>query len=179
MGVDAVKVAVVVDQFGRLFLPHPGHTGQVVGRIPAQGGVDHVVRRVHPGALAHSRFVVGLQLGHTPGVGVEHPDVGILHQLVGVAVTGDHPGLLATVTGLGGKRGQHVVSLVAHHFHHPHAERRHQLAHQTHLLHEDVGSFVALGLVGLNLLMAERGFGAVKGHHHPIRAVVTNEIHQH
>ena len=42
---DAVEPAVGGDQLGRRLLPHPGHAGQVVGRVAAQRGVLRVERR--------------------------------------------------------------------------------------------------------------------------------------
>ena len=41
---DAVEAAVGGDQLGRRLLPHPGHAGQVVGRVATQRGVLRVQR---------------------------------------------------------------------------------------------------------------------------------------
>ena len=110
VGEDGVEVAVLVDQFGRRLLPHPGHPGEVVGRVAAEGGQERVLLGPHPGALLDARLVVEGVVAHPPPV-VEHPDVGVLDQLVGVAVAGDDDDRVLAVPGLGGQGGQHVVGL--------------------------------------------------------------------
>ena len=108
MGGQVVEIAVLIDQFGRRLLPHPGNAGQIVRRIAAESGQKGVVDRPHAGPLLDSRFVVEGVVAHTPAV-VEHPDERVLHQLIGVTVAGDHDHRLLAVAGLGGQGGQHVV----------------------------------------------------------------------
>ena len=55
---DAVEAAVGGDQLGGRLLPHPGHAGQVVGRVAAQRGVLRVQRGRDAGALVDARLVV-------------------------------------------------------------------------------------------------------------------------
>ena len=52
---DAVEAAVGGDELGRGLLPHPGHAGQVVGRVAAQRGVLRVQRGRDAGALERCR----------------------------------------------------------------------------------------------------------------------------
>ena len=89
---------------------------------------------------------------------------GILDQLVGVAVAGDDDDVAAGVAALGGEGGDDVVGLEAHLLDRGEPERVDDLADQAHLLAEDVGRLGAVGLVGLDLLVPERGLGPVEGH---------------
>ena len=99
VGEDPVEAAVGVDQLGRRLLPHPGHAGQVVGRVAAERGV---LRRsapgVHAGALEDAGLVVEGVVGHAALV-VEHLDVRVLDQLVAVAVAGDDDDVVAVRRG--------------------------------------------------------------------------------
>ena len=66
VGEDAVEAAVGVDQLGRRLLAHPGHAGQVVGRVAPQRGVLDVVDGAHTGALDDAGLVVEGVVGHAP-----------------------------------------------------------------------------------------------------------------
>ena len=57
-------------------------------------------------------LVVARVVGHA-ALDVEHPDVRVLDELVGVAVAGDDEDVVARVAALGGERGEDVVGLEA------------------------------------------------------------------
>ena len=95
VGEDAVEAAVGVDELGRRLLPHAGHAGQVVGRVAPQRRVLRGTGAgVHAGALLDAGLVVEHVVGHAPAV-VEHLDVRVLDELVGVAVAGDDDDVVA------------------------------------------------------------------------------------
>ena len=108
MGVQGVKVAVLVDQLGRRLLPHPGNAGEVVRRVAPQRGQQRVLGREHASPLFDAGFVVEGVVAHASPV-VEHPDVGVLDQLVRIAVTGDDNDRVAPIAGFGCQGGQHIV----------------------------------------------------------------------
>ncbi len=116
-GHEGLQVAVLVDELGGGLLPHPLHAWQVVRRIAAHGGVEHVVRRLHAGSLENPGLVVERVVADATAV-VEHADVGVLDELVAVTVAGDDDDRVLLVTRAGGERGDHVVGLVALAAHH-------------------------------------------------------------
>ena len=91
----------------------------------------------------------------------------VLDQLVAVAVAGDHDDRPLVVPGPGGERGDHVVGLVAGHLEDGDGQRLDHLADEADLLAQDVGRGGAVGLVGVDLLVAERRLGPVEGHGDP------------
>jgi hypothetical protein len=133
VGEDAVETAVGVDQLGCGLLAHAGHARQVVGRIAAQRGVLDVVAGVDPGALEDAGLVVQGVVGHAALV-VEDLHVGVLDELVAVAVAGDDDDVVAALLGQGGQGGDDVVGLDAGLVDGGDAERVDHLAHQRHLL---------------------------------------------
>ena len=74
--------------------------------------------------------------------------MGVLDELVGVAVAGDDDDVVAPVAALGGEGGDDVVGLVPGRLEHGDAEGVEHLAHEPELLAEDVGRLLPLGLVG-------------------------------
>ena len=172
---DAVEPAVGGDQLGRRLLPHPGHARQVVGRVAAQRGVLRVERGRDAGALLDAGLVVERVVGHAALV-VEHLDVRVLDELVAVAVAGDDDDVVARVAALRGERGDDVVGLDAGHLEDRDAERLDHLADQAHLLAQDVGRGVAVGLVGGDALVAERRLGPVEGHRDAVGLVVAHQV---
>ena len=123
VGEHAVEPAVGRDQLGGGLLPHPGNAGQVVARVAAQRGVLGVLRRRDAGAVEDAGLVVEHVVADTAAV-VEHLDVRVAHELVGVAVAGDDHDVVAALDGLFGGGGDQVVGLVAGQLDHRHAERR-------------------------------------------------------
>ena len=138
MGVDAVEVSVGVDEPGRGLLAHAGNAGEVVRGVASQRRVLRVTGRSHPGARLDPGFVVEDVVRYPPAV-VEHLDVGILDQLVGVSISRDDDDVVAPSGGLGRQGGDHVVRFKAGQVHHRDAQRLDELAHQAHLLAKDVG----------------------------------------
>jgi hypothetical protein len=146
VGEDAVEPSVGGDELGCRLLPHPGHTGQVVAGVASERGVLRVLGRTHPGALADARLVVQRVVADAALV-VHDPYVRVLDQLVRVAVARDDDHVMAPVTGLCGQCGQQVVGLPARRVQGGDTQRVEDLAHQPHLLVQDVGRRLALGLV--------------------------------
>ena len=175
---DAVEPAVGVDQLGGGLLPHPGHAGQVVGRVAAQRGVLPVEPGRDAGALLDPGLVVHHVVGHAPAV-VEHLDVGVLDELVDVPVAGDDDHVEPRVPALGGEGGDDVVGLVAGQLEDADAQRLDHLAHQADLLAQDVGRLGPAGLVGGDPLVAERRLGPVERDRHAPVAVVAHEVDEH
>ena len=178
MGEHPVDVPVGRDEPGRRLLPHPGHPGEVVGGVTAKGRVLRVLLGHHPRPLLYPGLVVEDVVAHAPAV-VEHPDVGVLDELVGVPVAGHDDDVVAPVPGLGGQGGDDVVGLEARHLHHRYAQRLHHLADQAHLLAEDVGGLGPPRLVVGHQLVAEGGLGTVEGYGYAFRAVVLEQVHEH
>ena len=175
---DAVDSAVLVDQLGGRLLAHSRHTRQVVGRITTQGRVLHVQLGAYTGALLDPGFVVQRVVRHAPPV-VEHAHVGILDELVGVAVARDDQHLVAVVAGPRGERGDDVVGFEARCLDDRQPQRLDDLAHQTHLLPKDVGCRLAVGLVGRDPFVPEGRLGPVEGHGDVVGLVIADEVDQH
>ena len=178
VGEQGVEVAVLVDQLGRRLLPHPGDPGKVVGGIAAQRGQQRVLLGPYPGALLDARLVVEGVVAHAPPV-VEHPDVGILDQLVGVAVAGDDDDRMLAVPGLGGQRGQHVVGLEPLGADHRDGQRSEQGPDHVELGREIGGGLGPAALVVLGDLVAEGPPGKIEGDGQPHRPVVPHQVHHH
>ena len=131
-----------------------------------------------PGALLDAGLVVVRVVRHAPPV-VEHLDERVLDELVRVAIAGDDQHLVALIARLGRERGEDVVGLEAGGLDDRDAQRLDHLAHEAHLLAEDVGRGAAAGLVVGDALVAERGLGPVEGHADAVGLVVAHEVQQH
>ncbi len=175
---DPVEAAVGGDELGRRLLPHSRDAGKVVGRVAAERGVLRVQRGRHARALLDAGLVVVGVVGDAAPV-VEDPHERVLYELVRVPVTGDDEHLVAGVAGAGGQRGDDVVGLVAGELDDGDLERLDHLADQPHLLFEDVGGGVAVGLVVGDPLVAERRLGAVEGDRDGVGLVVAHQVQQH
>ena len=177
-GKYAIQTPVSVDQPGRRLFPHPGNTGQVVGLVTSEGGIFHVVGGVDPRSVADSRLVVEHVFGDPPLV-VENADVGILDQLVGIAVTGNDQYVPAAVPGHRGQGSDHVICLEAFGVDRLQAQSHNQFPHQVQLLVEDVGLPLSVRLVAGQLLVAKRRARKVECHRHASRVVVSQKCGQH
>jgi hypothetical protein len=175
---QAVEAAVGVDELRRGLLADTGHAGKVVARVAAQRRVRDVERRRDARLLGDAGFVVERVVADAAPV-VEDLDVRVLDELVAVAVARDHDRLDALVARPGREGGDDVVGLVAGELDHRHRQRGEHLAHQAHLLAEDVGCRRSVGLVGLDRLVAERRLGPVEGHGDVIGLVITQQVDQH
>src|SRR5665213_3125804 len=87
VGVEGVEIAVLVDQLGRRLLSDSRNAWQIVRRVATQCGQQRVLVREDTGPGLDAGLVVERVVAH-PSPVVEDPDVGVLHQLVGVAVAG-------------------------------------------------------------------------------------------
>ncbi len=103
----------------------------------------------------------------------------VLDELVGVPVAGDDDDVLAGIARPSRQGGEHVVRLVADELHDRHSERGEHLAHQSELLDEQLGGRVALGLVGLEALVAKGRLRPVERHGETGRSVVAPEVEHH
>ena len=178
VGEDAVEVAVGVDELGGRLLAHAGDAGQVVGRITAERRVEHVLVGPYAGALEDAGLVVERVVADAALV-VEDLDVRVVDQLVAVAVARDDDGRDVLGLGLGGQRRDDVVGLDAGLVDDRDLQRLDQLAHEPHLLAEDVGARLAVGLVGGHHLVAERRLGAIERDRDQVGLVVALEVDEH
>ena len=105
--------------------------------------------------------------------------MGVLDQLVGVAVARDDDHVVTAVAALGGQRGDDVVGLEADLFEHRDLEALDHPAHQAHLLAQDVGRLGPPRLVGGDHVVSEGGFGPVEGHRDVVGVVVLQQVDQH
>ena len=175
---DAVEVAVGAHELGRGLLPHPGHAGQVVRTVAAQGGEHGVGAGGHPVALDDAGLVVDDGVGDAPA-GVHDLDERVLDQLERVAVPAHHHHVAPGVARPGGQGGEDVVGLVAGLLDHHDTQGPQHVAHHGELGHEEVGGIGAVALVLLHDVVAKRWLGAVEGHRHAAGLVVAQEHHQH
>ena len=77
-----------------VFSPTPGTPGRLSDGSPRSAAYCDVLRRRDAGALLDAGLVVERVVGHAPPV-VEHLDVRVLDELVGVAVAGDDEDVVA------------------------------------------------------------------------------------
>ena len=93
-----------------VFSPTPGTPGRLSDGSPRSAASNgYFVGRTPVRSSMPGLVVEGVVAD--PSAVVEHPDVGVLDQLVRVAVTGHDDHRVPAVAGLGGQRGQHVVGL--------------------------------------------------------------------
>ena len=175
---DAIEAAVLVQQLGRGLLPHPGHAFQVVTGVAAQRRVLGVERRRDTRLLLDAGLVVERVVADAALV-VEHLHVWIVDELVAVAVAGDDHHVVPLHLCLLGECGEDVVGLPAGQVEHGDVERGEHLTHQPHLLAQDVGRRLPLGLVGRVGHMAERRFGAIERHQHRVGLLVLDHVDEH
>ncbi len=174
----AVEAAIRRDQLRRSLLADTRHSREVVGRIAPQRGVLRVLRRRDACAVEDARLVVEHVVGHTPPV-VQHRDVWVLDELVRVPVAGDDDDVETEVTAAGGERRDEVVGLVASEVHDLDAEGVDDLTHQPHLLPQDVGGCLALGLVLGHRDVAERRLWTVEQHDDTVGPLVAEQVDEH
>ncbi len=178
MGVDPVDIAVGVDQLGCRLLPHPGDTWQVVGGVTPQRRVLGVPGGRDSGAGLDARLVVVGVVGDAPLV-VDHPDVGVLDELVGVAIARDDEHVVPSGRSPGGQGGQHVISLEARSVDQRDVQGLDELTGQAHLLAQDVWRLGPSSLVTGDHLVAEGGLGPVEADHQLVRVLVSDQVDQH
>ena len=178
MGEDPVETAVGRDQLGRRLLADPGYAGQVVAGVATQRGVLRVLRRRDAGALEDPGLVVQRVIADAATV-VEHLDVRVADELVGVAIAGDDDDVVAPRVGLLGGRGDEVVGLEPGELAHRHPEGVEHLTDEAHLLAQRVGRRLALRLVGRVGLVAERRLGSVEGDEHLVGALLLHHVDEH
>ena len=178
VGENPVEVAVLGQQLGRGLLPHARNAGQVVRRVAAQRGQQHVLRRRHPAALEDARLVVERVVADAALV-VEHAHPGVLHELEAVAVARDDDHLGLALDRLGGQRGQDVVGLEARRLDHRDGQRLHDLADHVELRWQQPRRLRPARLVVLEDLVAEGGPGGVEGHRQRGGSLLPDEVHQH
>ncbi len=180
-------VEVLQDRFERAvgghelrggLLADAGHTGQVVARVAAQRRVFGVLHRCDAGALEDAGFVVEHVVGHAPPV-VQHFDVRVFDELVGVAVAGHDDHVDAGVTGPPGQRADHVIGLDALDFEDGNAQRVEHLADERHLGAKDVGCRLSARLVlGVHRVAKGRS-GSVERNRDVLGLLVGEHFHEH
>ena len=178
VGEDAVEVAVLGQQLGRRLLPHARDTGEVVGRVAAQRGQQHVLRRRDAGALEDARLVVERVVAHPPLV-VEHAHVGVLDELEAVAVARHDHDLALARHRLGRQRGDDVVGLEARRLDDRDGQRGHDVADHVELRRQQPGRLGPPGLVVLEDLVAERGPRGVEGDREGRGLLLADQVDEH
>ncbi|CAB4825743.1 unannotated protein [freshwater metagenome] len=176
--VDAVQIAVGVDEFRGRLLPNPGHTRQVVTRVPAQRRVLRILLRGDPGALEDAGLVVERVVTHAALV-VQHTHERVLDELITVPVPRDNDDVVARVAHALDHRCNEVVGLPARCVERSDAQCREYLPHQAHLLTKDVGARLALGLVRRVSDVAERRLGPVERSNDRLRMMILDEVDEH
>ncbi len=161
VGEDPVEAAVRGDQLGRGLLPHSGHARQVVAGVAAQRRVLRVQGRGDTGLLDDAGLVVERIVADPPPV-VQHLHVRIGDELIAVAIAGDDEDVMTGVDEQVDSGGDEVVGLPPCEVDGGDPDGVEHLAHEAHLLAEDVGRRRALRLVlGLGIV-AECGLGSVE-----------------
>ena len=178
VGEDAVQPAVGVDQLGRGLLADTRDAGQVVTRIAAQRGVLRVLGRCDAGPLGDAGLVVERVVADTAAV-VEDLDVGVADELVGVAVAGHDHDVIAAGDGLLGGGGDEVVGLPAGQLAGGDAEGIEDLAHEAHLLTQDVRGRLAVGLVRRVGQVTERLLRPVERHQDGVGLLLLEHVDEH
>ena len=103
----------------------------------------------------------------------------VLDELVRVPVARDDDDVVATGLRLLRQRGDDVVRFEACEVHGHDPEGIDHLAHQPHLLAQDVGCLVPIALVGGDGVVSERPLGPVERGDDRVRLVVLHEVDQH
>ncbi len=103
----------------------------------------------------------------------------VFDELIGVAVAGDDDDVVAAVAALRGERGQDVVGFETGDLDHRHAQRLEHLAHEAHLLLQNVGRGFAAGFVVVDHAVPERRLRAVEGHDHAVGLVLPHDVGEH
>ncbi len=178
MGEDPVEGAVGVDELGRGLLAHPRHSRQVVGRIATQGRVGHVVGRPDSCPFDDPRLVVQHVVGYAPAV-VEDLHVGVLDELIAIAIPGDDDDVAPRVAGLGGERGDDVVGFETRQLHRRDVQGCDHLPHEAELLRQQVRRLLAVAFVGGHPLVAEGRLWPVEHHRDRLGIMVPQEVDQH
>ncbi len=176
-GDQLVEGTELVDPLRGRLLADAGDAGEVVRRVPAQGGQVRVLGGRDAVLLGDLLGGVAGELGDALG-GVEHRDV-LADQLQRVPVARDDQDLEALGRGGGGQRGDDVVRLEVLHGHPGDLHRVEQLVDQADLALELVGRLGAVGLVVGELLGAEGLPGEVEGHREVRRLLVPHGVGQH
>ena len=143
-----------------VFSPTPGTPGRLSLGSP-RSAVLRVERRRHARALLDAGLVVERVVRHASPV-VEHLHVRVLDELVRVPVARDDDDVVATGLRLLRQRGDDVVRFEACEVHGHDPEGIDHLAHQPHLLAQDVGCLVPIALVGGDGVVSERPLGPVE-----------------
>ena len=142
-----------------VFSPTPGTPGRLSEGSPRSAAYCGYSGGRDAGALLDAGLVVVRVVGDA-ALDVEHPHVRVLDELVGVAVAGEDEDVVARLAALRGQRGDDVVGLEPGRLEDRDPQGLEDLAHEAHLLAEDVGRRVAVALVGAD---AARGGRSAAG----------------
>ena len=159
--VDALQVAVFVEQGRRPLFAHFGDAGDVVGVVAHQRLEVGLLRRAQA-VVAGGQFRLIVNLAFLNTGGQVHPHLG-RNQLESVAVAGQHHRIEAGFFGLPGQRTDDVVGLPAVQLEDGHAKGGHQLLDAPELAAQFLRGGRALRLVVGELLMPEGGRRRVEG----------------
>ena len=103
----------------------------------------------------------------------------VAHQLIAVAIAGDNDDVVATLFAHQRNGADNVVGLEAHEVDGGDIECNQYLAHQPHLLAQNVRGCFALCFVLRVRVVPKRWFGPVKCHQHAVGFVFFDEVDEH
>ena len=178
MFVDAFEVAVGGDELGRRLLADAGNPGQVVAGVTAHRRVVGVLRGRDAGAFEDPGLVIERVVGHAPFV-VEHPQVRVGHELIGVAVAGDDDRVDPVLGRAGGDRTDHIIGFDSLELDRGDPQRVEHLADQRELGGKEVGRLGTVRLVLGVHLVAKRRRGGVERDHDVVGMLITDDLHEH
>ena len=175
--VDALEVAVGLQQLRGGLVADAGHAGDVVGRVALEAEeVDELVG-AHAVALEHLGRAVDGHVGDALLRGDDARLVGC--QLVGVLIARHEQRLVAQLLVARGDGAQHVVALPALDAHHGHVHGLQQLLDDGELHLEVVVHGRALGLVLLERFHAKRGAARIERADESVGACDVDELEKH
>ena len=168
-GVDLLQGPVLVEELHGRLLPHPRHTGDVVGGVAHEGFQVHHLQGAEAIGLLKGRGV-HLFRGGLAHAGGDQLDVGpVCHELQGILVSGGHPAVPARLLACFGDGADEVVSLPARQLVAGDVHGVQHLFQHRHLHGQLLRHPLPLGLVVRIGQVAEGRLLPVEGHAHAVR----------
>ena len=168
---------VLAEQAARGLLPHPGHAGDVVGRVALQALQIRDLLRGDPESLPHCRLIVDRGL-RDAARGHHHARVG-RDQLERIQIPRHDQDVDPLRLRLPGQRADDVIGLEPGHLEDRQLQRLNHLFGQAHLGAEIVRHLAPGGLVLRVGFVAEGRPGPVEGHGHVLGRLILQHLEQH
>ena len=175
---DRLQRSVLGHQFCCGLLSDTVNAFQVVTRVAAHRRVLGVLPWSYPGLFEDSRFVVEGVVRDASLV-VQHLDVRVAHQLIGVAVAGDDQHFGANLRRSLHHRCNQIVTFKPGFVEHRDAKRLQHFSNDFQLLVQDVGLCLALSLVFGCSLVSESFFATIEDHDESVRLLLCDQIGKH